>query len=208
VGKELLDLLLKDHRYEKIIAFSRKVIPIAHPKLEFVLDSLTSLDDISNEIKGNDLFCCLGTTSRKAGSNEAFKKVDFEMPEVLARIASSNNVEGFIVISSVGAGKTGRGFYLDVKTEMENAVIQYDFKRLAIVRPSLLLSKREEFRLGEEAGRLLNILLGWTMIGKLRKYRGISARDVAHAMIEIMNIEDPKIIWESNELINLIYSVK
>jgi uncharacterized protein YbjT (DUF2867 family) len=200
VGREVLQLLLGDHRYEKVIAFSRKVLPIEHPKLEVVLDTLSNLDKLSDRIMGDDLFCCLGTTSRKAGSREAFKKVDLEMPVTLARIASGNGVEGFIVISSVGAGKPGRGFYLDVKTEMENSVIQYDFKRLAIVRPSLLLSKREEFRISEEAGKVLNSALGWAMSGNLKKYKGISTVDVARAMIEIMNMDKPNLIWESDEL--------
>jgi uncharacterized protein YbjT (DUF2867 family) len=200
VGREVLQLLLGDHRYEKVIAFSRKVLPIEHPKLEVVLDTLSNLDKLSDRIMGDDLFCCLGTTSRKAGSREAFKKVDLEMPVALARIASGNGVEGFIVISSVGAGKPGRGFYLDVKTEMENSVIQYDFKRLAIVRPSLLLSKREEFRISEEAGKVLNSALGWAMSGSMKKYKGIQTSDVARAMIEIMNMEKPNLIWESDEL--------
>jgi uncharacterized protein YbjT (DUF2867 family) len=203
VGREVLQLLLGDHRYEKVIAFSRKVLPIEHPKLEVVLDTLSNLDKLSDRIMGDDLFCCLGTTSRKAGSREAFKKVDLEMPVALARIASGNGVEGFIVISSVGAGKPGRGFYLDVKTEMENSVIQYDFKRLAIVRPSLLLSKREEFRISEEAGKVLNSALGWAMSGSMKKYKGIQTSDVARAMIEIMNRDKPKLIWESDELQSL-----
>jgi uncharacterized protein YbjT (DUF2867 family) len=200
VGKEVLNLLLSDHRYEKIIAFSRKVIPIEHPKLEVILDSLTNLDSLENQINGDDLFCCLGTTSRKAGSRDAFKQVDLKMPTDLARIASTNNIEGFIVISSIGAGKKGRGFYLDVKSEMEDSVIQYAFKRLAIVRPSLLLSKRDEFRFSEESGKLLNTLLGWAMVGNFKKYKGIYTSDVARAMIEIMNIEKPKVFWESDDL--------
>ncbi|MEX0988103.1 MAG: NAD(P)H-binding protein [Bacteroidales bacterium] len=203
VGKDLIHLLINDHRYEKIIAFSRKVLPLEHPKLEVVLNSLTDLDHISGKIKGDELYCCLGTTSRKAGSREAFKMVDLEMPSTLARIASNNGVEGFIVISSVGAGKSGRGFYLDVKTEMEDRVIQYDLKRLAIIRPSLLLSKREEFRFGEASGKLLNNLLGWAMTGNLRKYKGIQTTQVAHAMITIMNMEKPKVVWESDDLARL-----
>jgi nucleoside-diphosphate-sugar epimerase len=199
VGKEILHLLINDHRYEKVIAFSRKVIPLEHPKLSVVLDSLSRLDDLADKIEGDDLFCCLGTTSRKAGSKEKFKQVDLEMPADLARIASSNDCDGFIVISSIGAGKPGRGFYLDVKTMMEDRVIQYDIKRLSIVRPSLLLASRGEFRFGEEAGRVLNTLTSWAMRGKLEKYKGIKTVDVARAMIEIMNLDKPKLIWESDD---------
>ncbi|MDF1573100.1 MAG: NAD(P)H-binding protein [Bacteroidales bacterium] len=200
VGQEVLHLLINDHRYDKIVVFSRKVIPIEHPKLKVILDTLSDLDRIAGKIRGDELFCCVGTTSRKAGSREAFRKVDLDMPVNLARIASRNGVEGFIVISSIGAGSKKTGFYLAVKTEMEEQVIQYDFKRLAIVRPSLLLSDRDEFRFGEEAGKVLDKALGWAMKGKLQKYRGIRTENVARAMIHIMNMDAPKLTWESDEL--------
>jgi len=200
VGREVLHLLINDHRYDKIVVFSRKVIPIEHPKLEVILDALSDLDRIAGKIKGDELFCCVGTTSRKAGSREAFRKVDLDMPVSLARIASENGVDGFIVISSIGAGSKKTGFYLAVKTEMEEEVIQSEFKKLSIVRPSLLLSDRDEFRFGEEAGKVLDKALGWAMKGNLKKYRGIRTVDVARAMISIMNMDRPKLTWESDEL--------
>jgi uncharacterized protein YbjT (DUF2867 family) len=200
VGREVLNLLINDHRYDRIVVFSRRVIPVEHPKLEVILDALSDLDRIADKIRGDELFCCVGTTSRKAGSREAFKKVDLDIPVNLARIASANEVDGFIVISSIGAGNRKAGFYLAVKTEMEEQVIQYDFKRMAIVRPSLLLSKRDEFRFGEEAGKVLDKALGWAMKGTLQKYRGIRTDDVARAMISIMNMNQPKITWESDDL--------
>lgn len=200
VGREVLHLLINDHRYDRIIVFSRKVIPIEHPKLEIILDALSDLDKISHKIEGDELFCCIGTTSRKAGSREAFMKVDLDIPVNLARIANENGVDGFIVISSIGAGSRKTGFYLGVKTEMEEKVAQYDFKKFAIVRPSLLISNRDEFRFAEETGKVLNNLLGWAMKGKMEKYKGIRTDDVARAMISIMNMDRPKRIWESDEL--------
>lgn len=200
VGKELLHLLLQDHRYDKILAFTRRVIPIEHPRLEIVLDALTNLDALAGQIKGDELYCCLGTTRRKAGSREAFRRVDLEMPASLAGIAFQNKVDGFIAISSVGAGKSGRGFYLDVKSAMEDKLIQYSFPRLAIVRPSLLLAKRDEFRISEESGKILNTLTSWAMVGKMARFKGIQAETVARAMISIMNMEKPKVFWESEEL--------
>lgn len=200
VGKEVLHLLISDHRYERVVAFSRKVLPVEHPKLTVVLDALSDLEKLADKITGHDLFCCLGTTSRKAGNRDAYRQVDLEMPAKLAEIASRNNFEGFITISSIGAGKMGRGFYLDLKTEMEDRVIQHEFKRLAIVRPSLLIARREEFRFAEEAGKVFNSLTGWAMTGRLEKFKGISVRDVARAMIGIMNTDQPKVIWESDEL--------
>ena len=203
VGKELIQILINDPRYEKVLAFSRRVLEIEHPKLEVILDTLKDPAKFHEKITGHDLFCCLGTTSKKAGSKENFKKVDLELPLKLAEIASSNGVPNFIAISSIGAGKSGRGFYLDVKTEMENKVLQFDFKKLSFVRPSLLLSKREEFRFSEDAGKVVNSLLSWAMVGNLEKYKGISTKLVASAMIEILNLEQPNIVYESNELMKI-----
>ena len=83
---------------------------------------------------------------------------------------------------------------------MENRVLQYNFNRLSFVRPSLLLCKREEFRIGEEAGKALNLLFGWAMVGRLEKYKGIETKTVAKAMIEILNLNSQKIVYESDEL--------
>jgi uncharacterized protein YbjT (DUF2867 family) len=200
VGRQLLDQLLNDERYVSVVAFSRRPIPLDHPQLEQVIDPLTDLSAIAARITGDELFCCLGTTRKKAGSREMFRRVDLELPVEIASIASSNGVAGCIAVSSIGAGKKGRGFYLDTKTEMEQRISGYHFDRLSFVRPSLLLGERDEFRLSEETGKLLNTLFSWTMIGKLRKYRGIRTDTVAAAMIYIMNLEQPRRTYESNEL--------
>ncbi len=203
VGKEVLNLLIKDERYEKVVVFSRRYLEVNHEKVEVILDPLNDLDSLRENITGDDLFCCLGTTSRKAGNRENFRKVDLEMPVTLARIASANEVEGFVVISSIGAGKMGRGFYLDTKTEMENEVKKYPFERLSVIRPSLLMAHRDEFRFGEEAGKVLDSLFGWAMVGKMKRYRGIDTHIVARAMVAIMNLQDPKMVYESDELPDL-----
>lgn len=207
VGKELIQKLIIDDRYDKIITFSRRVLEVEHPKLEVTLDPLKDVAKFHDKILGHDLFCCLGTTSRKAGSRENFKKVDLDMPVKIAEIASSNGVPNFVAISSIGAGKKGRGFYLDVKTEMEDQVLQFDFNKLSFVRPSLLLGKRDEFRLGEDAGKLVNSVLSWAMIGRMEKYKGISTDDVASAMIEILNYEKPNIVYESDELYRIAHKL-
>lgn len=206
VGKELIQILLSDDRYEKVIAFSRRVLEVDHSKLEVILDSLTDVAKFHEKILGHDLFCCLGTTIRKAGSRPEFKKVDLEMPVKIAEIASSNGVPNFIAISSIGAGKKGRGFHMDVKTEMEDEVLQFDFEKLSFVRPSLLLSKRDEFRLSEDAGKVVNSLFSWAMVGKMEKFKGIFTRDVASAMVKIINLEKPNVVYESDELVRLAQS--
>jgi len=200
IGSQLLRQLLDEKRYDRILAFVRRPLDIRHPELEQIIDDLENPEKIAAQIQGNHLFCCLGTTSKKAGSKEAFRKVDQELPVKLASIASRNGVSSFIVISSIGAGEKAKGFYLKTKTAMEEGVKQSAFDQLAILRPSLLLGPRNEFRFGEAAGKVLNTVFGPLMNGRLKKFRGIHTSVVARAMITIANTGNGFRIYESDEI--------
>jgi len=200
VGSQLLQQLLEEKRYDRVIAFVRRPLPISHPELEVHIDPLDDPERIADQIRGDHLFCCLGTTSRKAGSKEAFRKVDLDLPVALASIASRNKVPAFLVISSIGAGESARGFYLRTKTAMEEGVKQSAFELLAILRPSLLLGPRNDFRFGELVGKGLNFIFNPLLFGRMKKYRGIRTRVVARAMITIANTRNGFMVCESDEI--------
>jgi len=200
VGSQLLRQLIEEQRYDRVIAFVRRPIELRHYSLEVIIDPLENPENIADQIKGDHLFCCLGTTSRKAGSKEAFRKVDHDLPVALASIAARNGVSTFIVISSIGAGDGAKGFYLKTKTDMEEGVKGSSFESLAILRPSLLLGPRNEFRFGEAAGKVLNFILNPLLIGKLRRFRGIQTSVVARAMITIANTGNGFRVYESDEI--------
>ncbi len=200
-GGYLLQRLLMDSRYEKIKVFVRKKIGFpSDKKLEEHVVKLSDPETFAELLEGDDLFCCLGTTLAKAGSKEAFRKVDFEIPVKIAEASSKNNVPSFIIISSLGANATSSNFYLRTKGEMEEAVRKYAFRKTAILRPSMLLGGRKEFRFGESAGKLFMQAFGFLFIGGLKKYKAIQAKSVARAMIEIANGNYQETVFESDRI--------
>jgi uncharacterized protein YbjT (DUF2867 family) len=132
---------------------------------------------------GADVFCAVGTTIRKAGSQAAFRKIDFDIPVELARAAAQAGAEQFSIVSSVGASSATSNFYLKTKAEMEAAIAAEPFHAVHVFRPSFLIGDRHESRPGERVGVAIARVLGWTLAGPLRKYRAIDAKTVAAAMI-------------------------
>ncbi len=182
-GRQLLDLLLAHHQIDKVVSFGRKAFLIGHPKLVQINTDFETLDQHMAKIKGDILFCCLGTTIKKAGSKEAFRKVDFEYPEALVRISEINGIQSFVVISSIGANAGSGNFYLRTKGEMEKALVSSAIPNKIIVRPSLIMGKRNEKRLGEGMAIAVMKAIGWLFVGPLKKYRGISPEAIAKAML-------------------------
>ncbi len=126
--------------------------------------------------------CCLGTTIKTAGSQAAFRAVDYEAVIAFARLAKRVGVQHFIVVSAVGASSTSASFYSRVKGEMEAALQAMNFATLSIVQPSLLLGERAEQRLGERIGQVVSLPLAPLLMGPLSPYRPIHGADVAKAM--------------------------
>ncbi len=202
IGSCLLEQLLADDRYGEIKIFVRKPSQISHPKLDEFLIDFNKLDDYRDLIKGDDLFCCLGTTIKVAGSEAAFRRVDYEWVRWCAVSSYENHVKNFLVISSMGANADSKNFYLRTKGEMEKAVAAFNFNKTVILRPSMLLGDRKEFRFGEAIGKFFMILFS-VFIPK--RYKAVEAEDVAAAMIKAAN--DEKILGGimENELIrNLV----
>ncbi len=199
-GSHVLRKLTQDDRYEVIKVFTRTMPDIKSDKLLIINTGLEDIEQYSEEISGHDLFCCLGTTIKKAGTKENFRKVDLEWPAIISSIASRNGIPNFLIISSIGADPDSSNFYLRTKGEAEKAVQQYGFKKIVILRPSMLLGKRKEFRLLEETGKVLMNPLKFLFRGKLKKYRPIEAERVAKAMIKFANITTSKSIFESHEI--------
>jgi uncharacterized protein YbjT (DUF2867 family) len=199
-GAHLLGMLARDEGYEKITVFARSDPGIESDKVECIITELDDLEMHEAKIRGNEVFCCLGTTIKKAGSKEMFRKVDLEFPEKIASIASKNQVPAFLVVSSIGADPQSSNFYLRTKGEMEEYVLKTPFEKVVILRPSMLLGKRSELRVMEEVVKLIAIPLRFILRGKFRKYRPIEAERVARVMVEIANTPKGKSILESHEI--------
>ncbi len=184
VGTELVNLLLSNAKYNSVISYGRTALQIKHPNLKQVKGSFDDLDSHPDLFSANDVYCCLGTTIKKAKTQVAFRKIDFDYVVKIASNASSNGVSNFAVISSIGANKNSGNFYLKTKGEMEEALKNLSFERLIILQPSILMGDRKENRLGEKIGKIFIQILNPLLLGKLKKYRGVHATKVAQKMID------------------------
>lgn len=184
-GSKLLDLLLHSSEYGKVVAFTKRPLSLIHEKLEQHIIDFDNLNAIKHLIKGDDFFCTIGTTIKKAGSQEAFTKVDYTYPREFALLAQKNNVGQFLIITSIGANESSKNFYLRTKGQIEAFLKQVPFKSVAVLQPSLLLGDRREFRLAEKMGAAISRALSFLLVGRLKKYKPIKSHIVAQAMIRI-----------------------
>jgi uncharacterized protein YbjT (DUF2867 family) len=184
VGSTLLPMLLASERYAKVIVVGRRALATQHPKLMQVVTELSQLEAERLRLIADDVYCCLGTTRKQAGSKEAFFEVDFLHVVQLAAITAANFAAQFLVVSSLGADIESPFYYSQVKGEMEAAVRQTPFRAIHIFRPSLLLGQRAAPRLGERIGGWLLTLVRPLLRGTWQKYRPITATAVAQAMLQ------------------------
>jgi uncharacterized protein YbjT (DUF2867 family) len=204
VGNLLLEELVDSERYSAIRIFVRQSTGISVPRVEEIIADFSDLKNLTPKIKGDDLFICLGTTIKKAGSVENMEKIDRDLPVKIAQIALSNGVKNIAAVSSIGASADSKNYYLRIKGEMEEGIMMQDYENIAIVRPSMLLGERKERRTGELVGKVVMKAFKPVLTGKLRKYRAIHGKDVARAMIIILEQKPGKKIYESHELQDIV----
>ena len=197
VGRECLELLVADPGVVTVTALVRRDPPAElrrSSKLRFERADFDRLEDSRRLFAADQVVCALGTTIRKAGSREAFRRVDFDYPLAMARLALTLGARHFLLVSALGASARSSVFYSRVKGELEEAVLALGYPSVTIVRPSLLLGEREEFRLGEEVAKRF----AWAAP---RKYRPVAARDVAAALVAAAREDRPgRRIIESAEI--------
>lgn len=201
IGSHLLKLLLDSTDYEKVVTFVRRPTEVKHPKLTQHIIDFDKPETYKDLVTGDDFFCTIGTTIKKAGSKEAFRKVDFEYPSQFATYAMQNKVKQFLVISSLGADVNSENFYLKTKGEIETFLKDSSFESVSILQPSLLLGNRSEFRLGEKIGAFFMKAFSFLLIGKLKKYKPIESTTVAKALLKIAQRNDKAYeIYESDTI--------
>jgi uncharacterized protein YbjT (DUF2867 family) len=183
VGGHLLRLLLDDPAYSSVAVLTRRTLGLTEPRLvEHVVD-FDRPETYRAHTKVDDVFCCLGTTIKKAGSQEAFRKVDLEYPIAIAQAAADAGAGQYLIVTAVGADPKSGIFYNRVKGEVEEALRGLPFARgVKIFRPSMLLGERGESRPAERVGVALMAAAAPLFVGGLRPYRAIDGRKVAHAM--------------------------
>ena len=155
IGSQVLKLLLDDPEYHEVKILTRRAIDVSHHKLRTILADVDSLKNVVGELKADTVFCCLGTTMKKAGSKEAFRKIDFTYPLEIASATHRLGAKQFLLVSALGADPSSSIFYNKVKGETEDAIGKLGFTSFHIFRPSLLLGDRNESRPGEDAAKIV-----------------------------------------------------
>lgn len=200
IGSFLLKRLLESESYSTVSLWLRRPLAMPHARLQAKIIDFERLEQ--NPIGARDVYCCLGTTLRQAGSREAFRRVDFDYPVALARAAARDGAERLLVVSALGADAGSKLFYNRVKGEMEEAVSAAGVARTHFFRPSLLAGPRAQSRIGERMGLAVGAVLG-PLLGR---YRPIHADLVAAAMLKAALLDPPSRVFESSDIRNLAQS--
>lgn len=185
VGHEVLHLLLKDTYYSHVTVLVRRPTGLESPKLQEVITDFDKLPQYAEAMRVDDVFCCLGTTIKQAGSQAAFRLVDQVYPSRLAEIALEQGAQQFLIVTAMGANERSPIFYNRVKGEVETALSQMPYAAVHILRPALLIGQRQESRMGEGLAQAFFNVVNPLMAGPFKKYRAISGKQVAKAMVAI-----------------------
>jgi len=199
-GGILLQKLLNDPQYEKIILFSRSSIKIENSKIEEHLVDLFQLEKYKEQFKADQVFCCIGTTRSKTPNEETYRKIDYGIPVTAAKLCKENGISTFAVISSLGANPDSGMFYNKIKGEMQRDVLAQEIKNNYIFQPSLIAGDRGEKRFFENFAMQALKILNYALIGPLKKYRSIHPETIAKAMIIVSNKGYERSVIESDEI--------
>ena len=203
IGSYLLKELLNEPYFDTVRILIRRPIDITHPKLEKKIVDFNDSDSLLVAVSNSDvLFCAIGSTMKKVkGDKEAYRKIDFDIPVKLARFCKMTGCEQFILVSSAGANSKSSNFYQRLKGETDEAVKSVGLQTIHIMRPSLLLGERKEFRPGENIGKAVMTTLSFLIP---EKYKAIQAKDVAKVMLVLSKKnEEGVFIHENSEIRNL-----
>jgi uncharacterized protein YbjT (DUF2867 family) len=196
VGGECLQCLLDHPEYGTITVLTRRDLG-TRMRSRKIRQLVTDFDELglhSKDLQADHVFCALGTTIKKAGSQAKFRQVDYDYPLALARITLAEGARHFSLVSALGASVSSPFFYSRVKGELERALQEMDWPGLGIVRPSVIAGERAESRPME---RLSERLLRFAP----PTWRPVEARDIARSMVAVALAEPPGLtIVESREI--------
>lgn len=200
VGGECLKRLAASDDYRRIVVLARSPLPEAFrdSRVEVHTIDFERIDAFKSLFAVDHVISCLGTTIRKAGSQESFRRVDFTYAFETASRAAENGASHLLLVTALGADVHSRIFYNRVKGELEQAVRKLPFPCLSIFRPSLILGERQESRMGETIGKVLSTLFGFAIPGR---YRPVAAGEIARAILAVARESRPGVrIVESDAI--------
>jgi len=183
VGGYLLRDLLQSDIYSEVTIVVRKPLNIQHPKLNIVLADYHNLPQNAAYLIGDDVFISLGTTKKKTPNQKEYYQIDHDYPVLAAQLTKANGATSVMLVSAVGANANSSIFYSKTKGEAERDVLAVNFKHTHIFRPSMIMGNRSESRPLEKIFINVFSVANLLLVGKLNKYKGITAEHIAKAMI-------------------------
>lgn len=199
-GGILLEKLLQDADYRKVIIFTRRSVGFKNPKLEEHIIDLFELESYAELFKADEVFCCVGSTKAKTPNEEVYKKVDYGIPFSTAKLCKRNNIPKLLIISALGADPDSRFFYNRTKGEMERDVLAEKPNGTYIFQPSLIGGERDEKRFFEAVWKKFMKLGNHLLLGPLKKYKSIHSEKIAEAMIWVAEKGYSEVRIESDEI--------
>ena len=203
IGGHLTKQLIENSSYSKVKLFVRTDPKINNPKIQIIKTDFNNLQNHKDDITGDDCFFCIGTTKQNAPDKDEYRRIEYNIPIEIAKIAKSNSVKSFLYVSSGFADPKSSGAYLKNKGDVEEELKSLNFLKLGIMRPSFLIGDRKEERIGEKIGIFIFKLISPFFLGPLKKMKPINSEKVAKAMIKIANENLKKTILESDEIVEI-----
>ena len=185
IGSNLLDNLINNNNYNKIKIFVRKLPSINNSKVEVIKTDFLDLDTLKEKLTGDDCFFCIGTTHKDTPDKNEYRRIEYDLPVQLAKIAKFNSISNFIYVSSIGANSKASSTYLKNKGQAEEELKKIGFSNLSIIQPSFLVGNRKAFRISEALGIPVMKFLSLFFLGGFKKYTPINVEIVVKAMIKI-----------------------
>ena len=203
IGGHLTKQLIENSSYSKVKLFVRADPKINNPKIQVIKTDFNNLQNHKDDITGDDCFFCIGTTKQNAPDKDEYRRIEYNIPVEIAKIAKLNSIKSFLYVSSGFADPKSSGAYLKNKGDVEEELKSLNFLKLGIMRPSFLIGDRKEKRIGEEIGIFIFKLISPFFLGPLKKMKPINSEKVAKAMIKIANENLKKTILESDEIVEI-----
>jgi uncharacterized protein YbjT (DUF2867 family) len=185
IGSNLLDNLINNNNYNKIKIFVRGLPSINNSKVEVIKTDFLDLDTLKENLIGDDCFFCIGTTHKDTPDKNEYRRIEYDLPVHLAKIAKFNSINNFIYVSSIGANPKSSSTYLKNKGQAEEELKKIGFSNLSIIQPSFLVGNRKAFRISEALGIPVMKFLSLFFLGGFKKYTPINVEIVVKAMIKI-----------------------
>ena len=185
IGSNLLDNLINNNNYNKIKIFVRGLPSINNSKVEIIKTDFLDLDTLKENLIGDDCFFCIGTTHKDTPDKNEYRRIEYDLPVHLAKIAKFNSINNFIYVSSIGANPKASSTYLKNKGQAEEELKKIGFSNLSIIQPSFLVGNRKAFRISEALGIPVMKFLSLFFLGGFKKYTPINVEIVVKAMIKI-----------------------